>query len=58
MDGGLMDVLNDVIRDALFEVIGDLLRTENFKVKIEPGSKKGLKFQNPKNLNQLYKKKF
>lgn len=36
-----MEVLSDVIREALFKVIEDLLKTENFKVKIELGSKKG-----------------
>lgn len=41
MEGGLMDVLSDGIREALFDVIGDLLKTQNFKVNLEPGSKKG-----------------
>lgn len=41
MDGGLMEILCDVIRDALFEVVENLLKTENFKIRIEPGSKKG-----------------
>ncbi|XP_055296755.1 uncharacterized protein LOC129565669 [Sitodiplosis mosellana] len=44
MEGGLMEVLSDAIREALFEVIEDLLKTENFKVNIEPGSKKGDNF--------------
>lgn len=42
MNGGLMELLTDSIREALFEVIEDLLKTDNFKVNIEPGSKKGL----------------
>lgn len=41
MEGGLMETLNEAIREGLFEVIGDLLKTENFKISLEPGSKKG-----------------
>lgn len=41
MEGGLMEILCDIIRDALFEVVENLLKTENFKIRIEPGSKKG-----------------
>lgn len=42
MEGGLMDVLSDSIREALFDVIEDLLKTQNFKVNLDPGSKKGI----------------
>lgn len=43
MEGGLMEKLSEAIREALFEVVGDLLKTENFKINLEPGSKKGKK---------------
>lgn len=42
MDGGLRQELCEEHRLALFEVVEDLLKTDNFKVRIEPGSKKGI----------------
>lgn len=31
----------DEVKKALFEVVEDLLQTDTFKVRIEPGSRKG-----------------
>lgn len=42
MDGNSVEELNEIIRDALYEVIEDLLKTKDFKVNVQPGSKKGL----------------
>lgn len=41
MEGGLTNEFCEEHRIALFEVVEDLLKTDNFKVRIEPGSKKG-----------------
>lgn len=32
----------DEVKMALFEVVEDLLQTNTFKVRIEPGSRKGI----------------
>lgn len=46
MEGGLREEFGEehrVVRVALFEVVENLLKTDNFKVRIEPGSKKGIR---------------
>lgn len=44
MEGGLTREFPENIRKVLFDVVEDLLKTDNFKVRIEPGSKKGDNF--------------
>lgn len=41
MEGSLLEDLSDEAREALFEVVERELKTENYKITIEPGSKKG-----------------
>lgn len=36
--------LGDEIKEALFEVVEELLQTDKFKVRVEHGSKKGIFF--------------
>lgn len=43
MEGGLREEFGEEHRVALFEVVESLLKTDNFKVRIEPGSKKGIR---------------
>ena len=42
MEGDSAEELNEIVREALYEVIEDLLKTKDFEVNIQPGSKKGL----------------
>lgn len=56
MDGKLMEILCDIIRDALFEVVENLLKTENFKIRIEPGSKKGTQTANQQQIGVIQAK--
>lgn len=41
MEGGLMNELCEDIRVVLFDIVGEILKTENFKIQIEAGSKQG-----------------
>lgn len=43
MEGGLREEFGEEHRVALFDVVENLLKTDNFKVRIEPGSKKGIR---------------
>lgn len=50
MEDGLLEELSDEVREALFKVIVDLLKTENYKIQTEAGSKKGRRISNAANL--------
>lgn len=41
MEDGLLEEFSDEVRDTLFDIAEDLLKTENFKIRVDPGSKKG-----------------
>lgn len=41
MEENLVDELSDEVHEALFQIAKSILKTDNFKVQSEPGSKKG-----------------
>lgn len=45
MEGSLLEDLSDEAREALFEVVQNILKTENYKISVEAGSKKGQSFR-------------
>lgn len=44
MEGELLETFCDEIQETIFDVGKDLLKTENFKVNIEPLSVEGIDF--------------
>lgn len=41
MEENSLEEFSDEVREALFDIAEDLLKTDNYKIRVEAGSKKG-----------------
>lgn len=46
MGDSILEDLSDEVREALFKVVEDILKTENYQIQTEAGSKKGRRISN------------